>query len=364
MRAREFLFEYKRDITAQRLGPKLAQSGQREGITDVDKILAALEAMDSTPNKQYMVWLANQYIANKFRLEDERIGDLLTWFHTNKARLDQKDIGRYDISSLGDTYSKYNQQVFSADKQEEEKARKESEVMYESGKDMLVVPKTEFAAQYWGRGTDWCTAYGDPKGKWPKRTCLFDEYMADYNNAPIYIWRVDDRPKLQFHFPSRQFMDIADNVLPHNIINFLRTQHPVLKKLFSKGEKEIAKNPQFSYVYAQDVIKGRFPEGEAAIAKSPYLSSEYARYVIKGRWPKAEATIAKNPRLAYDYAGFVIRGRFPEGEAAIAKDPAISYAYARDVIKGRWPEGEAAIAKDPRWAYEYKTFLKELGDIQ
>ena len=133
MRAKEFIFEYKRDITAQRLGPKLSQAGDREGITDIDKILSALEEMDPTPNKQYMMWLANQYIAGKFRLEDERIWDLLTWFHANKAKLDQKDIGQYDVSSLGDTYSKYNQQVFSADKhadkQEEEKARKESEII-------------------------------------------------------------------------------------------------------------------------------------------------------------------------------------------------------------------------------------------
>ena len=171
MRAKEFLFEYKRDITAQRLGPKLVQSGQREGITDVDKILSALEEMDPTPNKQYMIWLANQYIAGKFRLEDERIWDLLAWFHANKAKLDQRDIGQYDISSLGNTYSKYNQQVFSADKQEEEKARKESEIIDDSDLGILIMPKTEFASQYWGRDTDWCTAYGDPKGKWPKRTC-------------------------------------------------------------------------------------------------------------------------------------------------------------------------------------------------
>jgi hypothetical protein len=349
MRAREFLFEYKRDITAQRLGSKLIRSGEREGITDVDKILTALEEMDPTTNKQYTVWLANQYIANKFRLEDERIGDLLTWFHTNKATLDQKDIGQYDISSLGDTYSKYNQQVFSADKQEEEKARAESEVMYESGKDMLVGPKTEFAAQYWGRGSDWCTSYGDPKGKWPKRTCQFNRYMADYNKAPIYIWRVDDRPQLQFHFPSRQFMDAADRAISAEKLNYFRTQHPITKKLFALKEKEIAKDTFKAYRYARRVIRGRFPEGEAAIAKDPEWAYNYARYVILGGFPEGEAAIAKDPEWAYNYARYVIHGRFPEAEATIAKDPEYAYLYAKDIIRGRWPEAEATITKDPSY---------------
>ena len=381
MRAKEFLFEYKRDITAQRLGPKLVQSGQREGITDVNEILAALEDMDPTPNKQYMIWLANQYIAGKFRLEDERIWDLLTWFHANKAKLDQRDIGQYDISSLGNTYSKYNQQVFSADKhadkQEEEKARKESEIIDDSDLGILIMPKTEFASQYWGRDTDWCTAYGDPKGKWPERTCAFAEYAR---KEPLYIWRDKNGEKYQFHFArSPQFMDSRDIELSPETIKYFRTQHPVLKKLFAMKEKEVAKDPwlayryaldvikgrftkgerviandpKWAYPYARDVIKGRFPEAEAVIAKDPKWAYLYTKDVIKGRFPKAEEAIAKDPRWAFWYAREVIKGRFPEAEAVITKDPELAYEYARGVIKGRFPEAEAVIAKDPRFAYEY-----------
>ena len=157
----------------------------------------------------------------------------------------------------------------------------------------MVIPKTEFAAQYWGRGTDWCTAYGDPKGKWPKRTSTFDEY----DKGPLYIWNDNNGEKYQFHFPSRQFMDSGDRPISHEKLQYFRTQHPVLKKVFAMKEKEFAKNPQLAYEYARDVI-GRFPEAEEAIAKDPEWAYMYAKNVIKPS--------------KYKYFSDIIKGRLPK----------------------------------------------------
>jgi hypothetical protein len=162
MRAKEFLFEYKRDITAQQLGPKLLQSGKREGITDVDKVLAALEEIDPTPNKQYMVWLANQYIANKFRLEDSaRIQELLTNFGTIKSRLPEKDIGKYDLHSLEDTIDKaIDSELGSSDAVEAGTfpVVSDSEILYNGPLGQLSIPKTKKASCVLGSGTKLCTA--------------------------------------------------------------------------------------------------------------------------------------------------------------------------------------------------------------
>ena len=373
MRAKEFLFEYKRDITAQRLGPKLSQAGDREGITDVDKILSALEDMDPTPNKQYMIWLANQYIAGKFRLEDSpRIKEVLVNFGTLKSRLPEKDIGKYDLHSLEDTIDKaMGSELGSSDALEAGTfpVVPDSEILYNGPLGQLSIPKTEKASCELGSGTRWCTA--------AKSDNRFTYYASE---GPLYIWRDKDGSKYQFHFPETQFTDSRDIELSPETIKYFRTQHPVLKKLFAKEEKEIAKDPGFAYRYANAVIRGRFPEGEAVIAKEPEWAYPYARDVIEGRWPEAEAFIAKDPWLAYRYAQYIIRGRFPNKvEAFIAKDPLSAYHYARDVIQGRWPkaeaviakhpklacryahavirgrfpEGEAVIAKDPNWAYEY-----------
>ena len=346
MRAKEFLFEYKRDITAQRLGPKLSQAGDREGITDVNEILAALEDMDPTPNKQYMIWLANQYIAGKFRLEDSgRIQELLTNFVNIKSRLPEKDIGKYDLHSLEDTIDQaMGSELGSSGALEAGTfpVVPDSEILYNGPLGQLSIPKTEKASCELGRGTRWCTA--------AKTDNRFTYYASE---GPLYIWRDKDGSKYQFHFPETQFMDSRDIELSPETIKYFRTQHPVLKKLFAKEEKEIVKDPLLAYEYARDIIQGRFPEGEAFIAKDPPSAYEYARDVIEGRFPEAEAFIAKDPWLAYRYALYIIKGRFPEAEAVIAKNPKWAYEYARDVIKGRFPEAEEAIAKDPKWAYWY-----------
>jgi hypothetical protein len=306
--------------------------------------------MDPTPNKQYTVWLANQYISGKFRLEDSgRIQELLTNFGTIKSRLPEKDIGKYDLHSLEDTIDRaMGSELGSAEALEAGTFPivPDSEILYNGPLGQLSIPKTKKASCELGTGTKWCTA------------AKSDNMFTHYNRqGPLYIWRDKDGSKYQFHFPSTQFMDSRDRRISTRTIKYFRTQHPVLKKLFAMGEKEIAKDPELAHSYALNIIKGRWPEAEAAIAKDPELASEYARYVIKGRFPEAEAAIAKDPELASEYARYVIRGRWPEVEAAIAKDPYLSYEYARYVIRGRFPEGEAAIAKDPYLSYEYARYV-------
>ena len=350
MRAKEFLFEYKRDITAQRLGTKLSQSGQKEGITDVNEILAALEDMDPTPNKQYMIWLANQYIAGKFRLEDSgRIQELLTNFVNIKSRLPEKDIGKYDLHSLEDTIDQaMGSELGSSGALEAGTfpVVPDSEILYNGPLGQLAVPKTEKASCELGSGTKWCTA--------AKTDNRFAEYAR---KEPLYIWRDKNGGKYQFHFATSQFMDSGDRPISHEKLQYFRTQHPVLKKLFAMKEKEVAKDPMLAYDYAYDVIQGRFPEGEAVIAKDQLLAYRYARDVIQGRFPEGEAVIAKDPRLAYRYAYEVIRGRFPEGEAVIAKDPRLAYRYAYEVIRGRFPEAESKMKKSP---HVWRNYVRDL----
>ena len=322
MRAKEFLFEYKRDITAQRLGPKLSQAGRREGITDIDKILSALEEMDPTPNKQYMIWLANQYIAGKFRLEDSpRIKEVLVNFGTLKSRLPEKDIGKYDLHSLEDTIDKaMGSELGSSDALEAGTfpVVPNSEILYNGPLGQLAVPKTEKASCELGSGTKWCTA--------AKSDNRFTYYASE---GPLYIWRDKDGSKYQFHFPSTQFTDSRDIELSPETIKYFRTQHPVLKKLFAKEEKEIVKDPELAYEYAYDVIQGRFPEAEEAIAKDSKWAYYYAKDVIQGRWPKAEEAIAKDSKWAYWYAKNVIKGRFPKAESNMKKSPHVWRDYVR-----------------------------------
>ncbi len=411
MRSRDFLIEYKRDITAKNLGSRLLASAERENITDVDQILAALEEMDPTPNKQYTLWLANQYNKQQFRLEDRpRIKDVLEKFINAKSRLEQRDINRYDFHSLEDAMDRiYNvelqapQQV-APETQQTFEVPPNTTVLYNGPLGLLAVPKTQKASCILGSGTKWCTA--------GKQDNLFSEYHSE---GPLYIWRDKNGEKYQFHFPSGQFMNSKDRQLSATLIKHFAHDHPVLKKLFADPGKPITTDGKKALPYADKIYKARFPAGESAMLKAASRNSDklwdlfyytlsykkerwpeleklllkdphslgllteyaikrvrgrwpeaeqvlikhpdhaiyYAKKVLKGRWPEIEAAIAKDPKLAHEYADTIIQGRFPAGEAAIAKDPGWAYDYAADVIGGRFPAGEAAIAKNREWAYLY-----------
>jgi hypothetical protein len=340
----QIIVEYKREVTAKNLGPRLLASAERESITDVDQILAALEEMDPTPNKQYTLWLANQYIKQQFRLEDSpRIKDVLEKFINAKSRLEKKDINQYDLHSLEDQMDEiYNVELETPSEEGIFEVPEGAEVLYNGPLGLLAIPKTKKASCILGSGTKWCTA-GDKKNQ-------FAYYSKD---GPLYIWRDKNGEKYQFHWESMQFMDRRDRPISQEQVDYFRIKHPVLKKLFAAKEKEIATDPKRAYWYAKDIIGGRWPEGEAAIATDPERAYLYAKDIIRGRWPEGEAAIAKHPYSAYVYAKDVIGGRWPEGEAAIAKNAEWAYKYATDVIGGRWPEAEAAIATDPKMSYYY-----------
>ena len=124
MRAREFLLEYRRDVTARTFGSKLAATARRDRtipqgfrsteISDEEiasAILGMLEDSDPTPNKQYTPWLAKMYVngAGLYPMEDIKSTAMqfLTKFHKlksrNKIESPRNDIMRYE--DLGDFYS-------------------------------------------------------------------------------------------------------------------------------------------------------------------------------------------------------------------------------------------------------------------
>jgi hypothetical protein len=346
MRLYEFiqLNEYKRDITIQKLGDKLINAAKRDRNQTIDEIFDSLESIDPTKNKQYVQWLANQYIKGQFRLEDSnRVKQVLVDFDKLKPRLQQRDINRYDFHSLDDTIDNIkNVELGSGATDNIFEIPKDSEVLYSGPYGILAIPKTEEASCELGKGTKWCTA--------AKENNMFNTYSKD---GPLYIWRDRNGAKYQFHFNSMQFMDSKDIPIEPKLLNYFRTEHPILSKLFKREEKEISQNAKTAYYYAVDVIGGRFPGAESIIAKDPEYSYLYAKRVVKDRWPEAESTIIKNAGDAYYYSKDVIKGRWPEAESTIIKDPNYAYLYARDVIKGRWPEAESTIIKDPNYAYLY-----------
>jgi hypothetical protein len=348
------LLEYKRDITITKLGGQLVTAASRDQNQDIDTIIAALEQMDPTKNKQYVEWLARQYIRGQFRLEDyPRVNDVLVNFEKIKNKLTQRDINQYTFRLLEEVIDKEFNVELTTRLPTDEDNPVETDVpgaknLYNGPLGKLDVPMTEEAAKILGRGTKWCTA--------AEKNNMFDHYNE---KGPLYVWRDKSGDKYQIHFPTIQFMDSRDNPISHEQFMYFRTKHPVLSKLFKQGEQLYMTDAEHAFNYAFNRIRGRWTEGENVIKNDPLWAYKYARDVVGGKWEEGEPIIASRTPYAYRYAMFVIKDRFPQGESKIASDPYFAMEYARDVMHGRFPGGEPTIMKSG-YAEEYTKFLKTI----
>jgi len=387
MRSKEFLIEYDRDKTIEQMGTAIANTAKLTNPRIKDEelsssqvyslsqnVLGKIESVDPTPNKKYVLWIVRQFVKNGLKLEDinEFLRNDLQDFHELPKQRKQQlgietDLNKHTWRDLREIATKLKK---ATDLEEPVDAKLDYEhiddmkVLYVGDMGQLIIPRTTEASCEIGAGTKWCTA-----------ATIFDNEFSNYaSEGPLYVWipsrKMPEKKisnKFQFHFESAQFMDENDEQIESDLFRYFRNEHPVLKKLFAKGEEVIAQDPKWAYSYALDVIKGEFLAGEAAIAQDPEWAYYYARDVIKvlggrNRFPAGEEAIAQDLQLAYSYARDVIEGRFPEGEAAIAQDPEWAYYYALDVIKvlegkNRFPIGEEVIAQDPKWAYYYARFV-------
>lgn len=268
MRFREFLFEYRRDVTAEKMGnrlfdiiknhPFLYRIGQLlfpndtsilpvfDGINrmrlngerpfkidvyidgqhysvnnnNVDTVFESLkpeiieaalkfiESKDPTANKQYTPWLARTVINNPNQnWEDLNRDNFLGLYHHGKLRRMIRP-EHADINQFK-TYPEFEDMMWTKyNHYELEKTapqdRGEAKEIYNDDDVRVVHPVDQTASCYYGRGTRWCTASS-------RGTNYFDHYNKQ---GPLYIL-LPKKPnhqgeKYQIHFPSEQFMDEND----------------------------------------------------------------------------------------------------------------------------------------------------------
>lgn len=160
--------------------------------------------MEKSKMGKYSKWLLWLYGNGGLKLEDlYKATDDLKIFHRYKAKLDKKDIGQYNsLDELFNAVEPYSDNKIAASKGEEIRRTKleGAEKVYEDDEWMVVVPKTEEAAKFYGKNTRWCTA-----ADWDNR---FEGYNKQ---GPLYI-NINKKTnrKYQFHFETKQFMDERD----------------------------------------------------------------------------------------------------------------------------------------------------------
>ena len=269
MRAREFLVEYNRNITAQQVGNRLISAfAQDRGATPnglgnlwaklrtmantspeqinavitperqaeiIEAILTAIEQKDPTPNKAYTPWLAKVYAKGGLKIEDMNRNNLLGLYDIGKKRRmikpEHSDINRFkSYNDFENTMiTDYDLDAIEGVDKKEEKGK--ASKVYEDGNVLIVVPHDKAAACRYGKGTRWCTA-----------ATRGENYFDYYNNQGKMYILIPKQPahegeKYQLHFPSGQFMDENDDEV--NLYELLTERFPELKEFFMNNEPEI-----------------------------------------------------------------------------------------------------------------------------
>ena len=146
------------------------------------------------------------------------------FFDTNKDKYPKKDLREY----IGDWFERdfldFTNDLIkkSSVKNEEKKARKEVEKIYDSDTVLIVKPKTHTASCYYGAGTKWCTTMKN-------NTSYFDNYTK---NANLYYIIVKKKNV------SDRFYKIALNIKPgQKLID--AEWYDVLDNMLGYGEKDL-----------------------------------------------------------------------------------------------------------------------------
>ena len=217
--------------------------------TQAQQLFQWILDQDPSNSKEYSQWLMNMVVRKKnpVPLEDFLyVKDTLTQFDEKKPELDikQRNINSYkSISQLDAVIHQFGASVDFANEAEKAEAIQESDVIVDLPNWTLVHPKTENAARYWGRGSEWCTCWGDPKGTHPKRTSQYNTYKNG-----LYILRNKQNPEKSFQFQvkEQQYMDWNDDPVTYSDV----------AASLSNNEKQIIENKLIDVLIVKSTANG------------------------------------------------------------------------------------------------------------
>ena len=207
----------------QQLMAKLAKDPQGASVKDdpAKFIEWVADEIDPTGNSKYTKWIVARFVDPNGGIRFIEDLSKLTEPMTRYARLTQsgaipansRDINQFkDMTSFLNLMDQYAEKKTGREErqdEEQELIKSGQAVLYkDTGALKIMIPKTEEAAKFYGRGTRWCTA-GDKDNR-------FDYYNKQ---GPLYdiIFR-GSGVKWQFHFETGQFMDEQDLPLHPDLV--------------------------------------------------------------------------------------------------------------------------------------------------
>ena len=229
MRYRELLEarldEYSREKTAQNYGSKLFRTLQdepsevpEEALIDQDHavnyIMSVLEPLDPTKNKTYTPWLAREYAKGESDLavmREKAPAALHDYDQLKKIKAvpdSISDIGKVSFSQFVKIVSVTPdaEEVLQQRAGKKVEGRGSYENFYDGPDCRIVHVKDQKSANYYGRGTKWCTT--------SEHLNMFNLYNGD---GPLYVILPKNPQhvgeKFQIHAETDSFRDEEDTVV-------------------------------------------------------------------------------------------------------------------------------------------------------
>ena len=194
----DLLFENKIEYLANQYHDKLLQRAKNDHrITTDDPQAIVQELSKMATNGKYLHWIVREYVNGYFLAEDvSQVKEVLEQFHKRKQQLNQKDINQYNFQELEDLMdSMKEQETPTSKRQQAQKIKTEgAKVVAQDASGTIVQLLTEEAANYYGKGTKWCTTADNDN--------MFEFYSQ---KGPLYVLLGSDDRKYQFQFESNEF---------------------------------------------------------------------------------------------------------------------------------------------------------------
>jgi len=286
MRLTMLLLESRIDFLKQNFLPRIEQAIEaglnipsniqagialQEGETEAEKFFNFVLACDPDPVKKNSQWLLTQILRknNAMPLEDlEGASETLKQYaEMKKARqipANKSDINAFkSLSELNSVVRGEEQTQVQKVDAEEAAMFAQSDVLLNNSKVLVLIPKTAAAACYFGRTTDWCTAWGDhreyglsDRGKWPTRTNQFQNYQR---YGPLYIViEKENGAHWQLSFGADQFMDAQDR--PFNVASLVKRHPEIFKAIGEENFFGIAQELGLSFFSPE--TRAKIPDRE------------------------------------------------------------------------------------------------------
>ena len=230
---------------------------ENKNIKDVSNFIHFIFDADITKGK-YARFLIEAFLNDKFLEEDligglnSTVGQAIHLFHKHKNKLPlehrsvyafNQETGEALYQSPGDLWNsvkQYQGELSGKElkREEQDKIYRETEFIYKDEETgfQIVSPLTKESAQWWGKGTRWCTS--------AEKYNMFWSYAKD---SPLFILLMPNGDKLQLWKYNKkiQFMDEADKIVSLKYIeqhwNVLESVYLWLNDLRFIPEKYITK---------------------------------------------------------------------------------------------------------------------------